>query len=891
MYERPRLDSDIRFEGLSLRRITGNRKLRGRVGGGAEVKGYLPNVKGRVWARVPTLRFGENTYRSAQLEVSLKKGDVLLDYAGVERKGGGRIRAWGAYRKSGEIKLTAQIEKMPLIGIPGLSQVAPKQVSGDLSGSINVTGTTDWPILAGDIKLADAEVRGAYMGTAKIHVEPGARESDISGDLFGHFNVDGKVALQPKPRLALDVSFDRFPIRKVMPEMEQVAGARGFVTGKMGLALTSKGVSSASVRLEELQVTMLSPTLDPTLPPEKITVKNQEPIVVDYNGRRVAIRSFHMAGAGGDFQIGGWASPKDSRLRLGGRIGLKPLELFAPEQLDGLGGSVIADVSIRGPLSKPQVRGRVDLADASVLLAGRESPIVLPSGTVTVRDRGRGWELLAVALEELKIGIGGEMLRADGKLTLAGTTPKKYNLRVSGVVSGEALEVAAPKTVSRARGGAKVDVTISGTAKDQSIEGTATLKRTELYLRGVRRDIVVTAGQLDFDGSRLTVRGFRAKVDEGYVQASGHAILKEQKLTEVDFKIDAQNIPYRKPRVFDVEASADLRLTGDREGITLSGQVNILDGRYVQRFDVVRQAFLKKRVYEGRAETWKDNPWLANLQLNLSVATAGNVFIQNNLADMRLDGSIYVGGRLADPKLAGQIQVDEGTFRIPFMRGTYEVRSGEVDFNRGKEPYLNLVGETTVRDRADNEHVITLTLKGFLSEIRIDLRSDTNLPKSQILLLLTAGRTTDTLRQDFRGRGDTGPGTGRTGSALDVYDPMLKQVSGDFLSDLVAKPIKDITRLDLFRLELGTSAVQLRIEKRLGRYFKLVGETEFGLMGRQRQEGRLQGKFHDNIYLDLKGRRLIPGEDVFEEEDPLQGRIQLRYRLQFKGGLIRSLGF
>ena len=46
-----------------------------------------------------------------------------------------------------------------------------------------------------------------------------------------------------------------------------------------------------------------------------------------------------------------------------------------------------------------------------------------------------------------------------------------------------------------------------------------------------------------------------------------------------------------------------------------------------------------------------------------------------------------------------------------------------------------------------------------------------------------------------------------------------------------------------------------------------------------------------NVYLDGKGRRLIPGEDVFEEEDPLQGRIQLRYRIRFKGGLLRSFGF
>ena len=159
-----------------------------------------------------------------------------------------------------------------------------------------------------------------------------------------------------------------------------------------------------------------------------------------------------------------------------------------------------------------------------------------------------------------------------------------------------------------------------------------------------------------------------------------------------------------------------------------------------------------------------------------------------------------------------------------------------------------------------------------------------------VITLIASGKTTDALRQNFKG-GDSGPGISSSASPLDLYDPMIKQVSGDFLSDLMAKPIKDITKLDLFRLELGTETFQLRVEKRLGRYLTLRGESEFGLMGRQRQEGALEGKFSDDIYMDIKGRRLIPGEDVFEEEDPLQGRIQLRYRLRFRGSLRHSIGF
>jgi len=891
MYSQPRIRTDLGFSGLSLRSIIGGRQVRGRVKGGLRVSGPLSGLRGRFWGDIPKLMVKSQKYENGKVEVAISRGDYLLEYAGIEHAKGGRVRAWGAYRKGGGISLTAQLEKLPLAGIPGLTTIAPDTIAGLLDGRVEISGSQSWPILAGSIELLKAKVRGIYMGSTKVDIKPEAKVSDISGELFGHFKLSGEVALKPKPLLNLEVTFDKFPLEKLLPEMKEVANAQGHVSGKLEIALDQGGVKNMAAQLDELRVTMLQKSLDPLSPPEEFHIHNEKPILLAYNGQKLKIGSFHLTGAAGDFTLTGWASENNSDIRLNGSVGLKPLELFVREHLDELKGDVLANIKITGDLSKPRLAGSLKMKDASILLAERQQRLEFPSGTLRIRDKGKGWDRISVTLQRLMVKVGEEALYADGTLSLSEWKPERFALRLKGYLSGKALEIAAPKYVSHAHGKTKIDLQVSGTPEENDIKGTAVLERTEIALRGVRSHVVLESGELGFEGGRLTVNNFRGRIDDGYISGSGHIGLKGMQLAEVDLKISAQNIPYREPRVYEVEFGANIRVTGDREGMTVSGQVDLVDGRYVQKFDVVKQAFLKRRVSEASASSWKDNKTLANLALNLSVSTAGNIYIQNNIADMNLDGSIYVGGTLADPQLGGQIQVDEGNFRIPFMRGKYQVQKGIVDFNRGEEPYLDLSGETTVRDRTDTEHLVTLTLTGFLSEIRIDFTSDTNLPKSQILLLLASGRTTDSLRQDFKGARDTGPGTGRGGGALDVYDPMLKQVSGDFLSDLVAKPIKDITRMDLFRLELGTSAVQFRMEKRLGKYFKLIGETEFGLMGRQRQEGRLEGQFHDNIYFDVKGRRLIPGEDVFEEEDPLQGRIQLRYRLRFKGSLVRSLGF
>ncbi len=891
LYPHPRIRTNIGFDGLGIQTFIPGSGLRGRLKGGVQVSGPLPQLRGRVWAEMPSLRIRDHEYREGRAEISIDRGDYFLDYAGIRHEKGGRLRAWGSYKKGGAVELAAQLEKIPLSGIPGLSGLAPETISGLIDGRIDISGSQSWPIVSGVVELLNARVRDVFMGRARVEIKPEVNRSLISGELFDHFKVSGNLALKPKPKLNLEIAFNKFPIEKLVPVIKEAANAAGHVSGKLTITLDQTGLKRASAQVDELRITMLRESINPMIPPEELHIHNKEPMLLAFDGDRLRIRNFRITGAAGDFGITGWISENNSNLRLRGILDLRPLELFALEKLDEIKGKLSADVTMRGDPAKPRIRGSLNIRDGSILPSDRQRELEFPSGVLEIEDRGRGWDLLSVAVKKLTITIGDESLLADGRINLSKGKPDRFSLRLKGNISGKALEILAPEYISHAHGITRVDVSVTGTPEEQDIRGTAILGRTEIALRGVRNHIVAESGTVDFDGRRLNIRNLRGQIDEGHVSANGHMALTGMKISDIDLKISAQNIPYREPRVFEVEMGAALRVTGDGEDMTVSGQVDIVDGRYTQQFDVVRRAFLTRRVSEAPAKSWKDSPTFANLSLNLSVSTAGNVYIQNNIADMHLDGSIYVGGTLAKPQLGGQIQVNEGSFRIPFMRGRYAVQKGEVDFNRGDEPYLDLAGETSIRDNTDIEHLITLSLTGFLSEIRIDLTSDTNLPSSQILLLLAAGRTTDALRQDLRGSRDPGPGTGRTGGTLDVYDPMLKQVSGDFLSDLVARPIKDITRLDLFRLELGTSAVQFRMEKRLGRYFRLVGETEFGLMGRQRQEGRLEAQFHDNIYMDLTGRRLIPGEDVFEEEDPLQGRIQLRYRLRFKGGLVRSLGF
>ncbi len=887
----PRIEARLRIQDVALERMFG-RSVTGRLRGELRAKGPLGALSGALSLRVPRITVGKNRLRNGVLEASFRRGDLFLDYAALSAEPRGRIRAWGSMRAGGALDLTAQVETFALSSIPGLGRLAPRLVAGRLDGHLSLTGTRSWPVLDGVVRLLAARLRGIPVVDASVRIVPSASGSDVSGHLARGLQVSGRLVLKPEPKATLALSFRRYPLHRVLPELRSRARAKVFLTGRAELALDPEGLAGARVELSSVSVEVQAPSPDPLAEPRLLVFRNEGPVRLTLDGRRLTVDSLAFSGEGSSVRVDGWVSGKTIALRASGRLGLAALLPFLPPRLQvaSIEGSVGLRASLTGSPRSPKISGALTLRDAAVLLVNRPEPFALPSGRITLLGSPQGGYRFRVT--GVRVGIGAEALVLNGRISVPASGAPGYDLRAKGRLPAAILALVAPEEVSSAEGQVAVDLRLTGTSREPNMSGHVELSGIRLSLRGVRRRLEIQQARLAFQQHRITIQNFQGLVDDGTVSAKGYIVYEQGSLADVEVRIYAQTLPMRQPRVYELELNANVRLSAEPEGLTLTGRVDLLDARYIQKFDVVRAAFLRKRVYETSKPFWERSRLLRNLRLNLAVTTSGNTYIQNNIADIRLDGNIFLGGTLASPKLSGQIQAEEGTFRIPFMRGVYELRTGEIDFNRGDEPYLTLVGEASVRDSADQEHLVTLTLEGFLSKIRIDLSSDTNLPKSQILVLLAAGKTTDTMRHQLRGSSDAGPGShGATGNPLDTYDPVIKQVSGDFLSDLVAAPIKNVTKLDLFRLELGTETFQVRVEKRLGHYFRLRGESEFGLMGQQRQEGALEGKLHDDVYVDVKGRRLIPGEDVFEEEDPLQGRVQVRYRIRFRGGLLRSLGF
>ncbi|MBU1239363.1 translocation/assembly module TamB domain-containing protein, partial [Myxococcota bacterium] len=276
------------------------------------------------------------------------------------------------------------------------------------------------------------------------------------------------------------------------------------------------------------------------------------------------------------------------------------------------------------------------------------------------------------------------------------------------------------------------------------------------------------------------------------------------------------------------------------------------------------------RTSESSSSSMGSIRWLSDMRLDLIVQLTGDIEVDNNFAQTKLEGVANVSGTLGSPTIGGVISLNGGSFRIPMLRGTYEIKEGIVDFDRAKqvkhvkdEPYLDVTGEMIFTDRLQNEHIITLKLHGFISQLKLSWSSSTGLSSSQVLMLLMLNRTPDEIR-----RGETG-GIPDLGGVLEGLVPLNLQ------------------------LGISSEAVKVYVDKKfMKEHLILRGNVEVGFMGRQMQEAFLIFRLSDNVSVQAKARRKIAEEEaaIREDEDELQGRVELKYKLNLKGSWKDVLG-
>ncbi|MFH2004979.1 MAG: translocation/assembly module TamB domain-containing protein, partial [bacterium] len=888
MYRNAHLKAKGRFAGVNSAQPTRG-ALRGLFQGGFEAHGPLGFLRGRLFAHSNGLRVARQHYRKAELDVRFRPNLLQIDKALVYRNPQEYVRVKGQMYTGGRISLKVKIKQLPLSVVPSLSGPHPP-VSGRVdTDELTVSGTTAAPVLEGTVRLLRAAIQGVAAGDGAVQLSPGDGHTKLSGRLLSWLSiVTGKVTLGKRTAAELKLRFDDVELERYLPELRQHADTRGRASGTLALTVGDPGgVQQATLTIDKLKLKLKKP-FDPFEDrQETAELRNYGKIIVHYDGHRVTVKRLILTDKQEVHRVAihGSVGPKDSNLRIRGRVALLPLEILLGENVRRLRGVVGLDLSITGDPRDPQVQGAIYPASVKLRTTSLEGDLIVRGGIVRVSNR-----LLDV--RGLRIVMGDDEAELNGLVHLDNFKPKRLNLSLDGRLSPKALEVVLADWVMRAQGSpSRVDLRITGTATEPDIRGKVHLGRMQLGLRGLSKELALSSGRVDFRGGTVSLHGVRGTLGDGPFELDGEVHHKGFALAGLNLRFVGENIPHRSGGTYEVSINPNVTLSGKgdfrkcrprlstthqkeltqsgdpKQCYTLSGLINVVDGRYIQKYTInpVQRILSPSRTTESSEPFYADNAFLENLKLNLTVSTSGTFRVKNNIADIGLEGDVSVTGFLPQMRIGGNIDFKEGSFRIPFLRGRYSGVSGSVDFDRGRtegrdEPYVRLSGTSTFIDRSETEHEITLTVTGYLSRLVPQWSTNTGLTSSQTLTLLVTSRTPDELRK------------GRSASIPNL-----------------APLIENYLPIDL-QLDLSSDFVQVYVEKKLGRFFKLRGEVEMGYSGSQRQEGMVIFKLLDRVQVVAKAKRREQGEDVTTEDDTLSGRIEVKYKIRLRGGLRRALG-
>lgn len=558
----------------------------------------------------------------------------------------------------------------------------------------------------------------------------------------------------------------------------------------------------------------------------------------------------------GEMALRGLYSPDDVNLHVLGQIRLELLEDMLRSTFRHTHGGAKVDVLLRGRPDDLMLAGRAELQGARLVPHAIETPIDMTSGILEM-EPGR------LSLRKLRAVVDGVATTAEGSVEVQHLTPLELgqiDFVLGGDVSSRLLQWRFAQNIAEARGSLGVrKLHVTGTFRNPEVEGslvandlflnlrrfhelwfhrgTVTLSRT----RGGSGRVIVgcpsekpagcqpLAGTVDGDGKlqlngRIEHSGLGGFMKPNWYQALDH----------VRAAVLLENVRHTASGVYNVEISTPepgLQLIGNRDEMRLSGDVEVVSGRYMQDFDLSERVLSARRVVEEEPPFWEGDPFLSSLLLNLNVRTRGTFRVYNNIADLRLATRDFtISGPVDSVAMGGVIRAESGFFFIPGVRGEFEVRGdSKLEFSpvaRWPEtPWVDVRGSARELDQNDQSRNIELALRGKVKELRPECLSSENLSASDCVSLLLFGDDGADPR-----RGPIAVGSSSTRPLL-AGNSAAKLISSQLITNQVTDPLREKLRLDTVRIQFGVSTFDVRLCKRFGLYLRMCGLAEWGVLG------------------------------------------------------------
>ena len=920
--------------------------LGGRLSGSASASGRLDRLQAKAHTDFDGLTIAGDRYQfpeNAQVTVN-PDGSMKVGFA-VERLGGGALSVKADIDSAGGLTGGLLVDALPLQPLGILGGIKDSSVGGTLSTSIDLSGTLDAPTADGELQWLRGWFGDTFLGANSLRVDTvGPGVVKLSGSLMqGDVKLEATVATTAPYDTTVKIDLRRVELDQLIPEYTEPYDAHGWVTGQVVLSMPLLPVPGRPLEmvatLSEAQVSIANE--DPNGRPAPIQIRNKAstPIEILYQDDRLALRKpITLIGPGGvEFDVSGGMDGDRLKGSIEGNFDLALLQPYLRSYLDSITGQLAIAVKIDGTLDDPQIESLIVLGDENndIVMhpAGQDALITVPRGAlVSMTNDHITTTGLSVVVDDMYKDQNGERaadknkqkehrLHIRGGVELADFKPTKLGVQIDGYLAGKLLVILAPQVFSQASGYAEVNLTVGGTLDNPApllevyFERDLDLRITP---RGLRRELKFKRGEVSLDRNRLVLAEIGGTIDDEGRFRDIDAVVRLRDWAPVDMQLaaSADTVSYRIPGELELTFNInDLRVSNradsaflassprtDRDpsdgsetrefapvtNLTISGNIEVVDGRYVRDFNLIKDALIPADSGGGSSSKpfYEDIPLLGDAGLALTIDTRG-FYVQNNLADIQLAGRVNISGQVRDPKLDGDVRVLHGEFKLPGVRARFTRTQGSVSFSRFKDfpddtPTLDVTSESDYRDPSGQEHLVTLSIAGTLSALDWDLFTSSGLNKGQTVTMLFSGRTPEEFRKTL---GDQAPGGRDPGRVETSTDPiegvgaqLVKEFGTELISLLIEDKLRNLTTLDVARLEIGTGSIGFHAEKELLQNLRILGDLEQTLRGRTYD---VRGQLRLTDRWSFEGEHLSKNFEDDSEEDISETRVRAVWRRFF----------
>ncbi len=485
------------------------------------------------------------------------------------------------------------------------------------------------------------------------------------------------------------------------------------------------------------------------------------------------------------------------------------LQPFLPHDVQ-VSGRGSYDLSWNGTLSQPHPVGTLRLNDGRIqtepgappfeqinlVCSVQDSTFSLDSLSGVVRQTPFRLQAKATVRPRGEFAVQLDLSASDfGTMTGEGTVSSdslRFNARIR-EMNLATLQPFLPE-LGGLSGTLNAELSASGQIADPSIDGHLEIR--ELSFQPAWFDSPFNQGtvKIDFSKDQIRVDTLLVRKNQGTVFVSGSLVHDRGALSKVDLNVSVDDLEINRPKELILAVKSARLVYQSQNGYhLLDGDVILGESRMLMNF---RPQSILPFAQAAQKPARELPSLLQATRMNVRLRESENLWVDNNLARLRLHTELGLIGSPAQPNITGRVVVEEGY--VLYLDRKFQVKQGVVDFIDPDRlnPVIDFNAQATVTSYQATEataYVITLAITGPLDEAVVELTSDPPLDKSNILSLLTIGAT----REQFGGQ----DAEGKDASLASVLKERAQSISSQKVAGYTSRKVGSFLGLEQFTIE------------------------------------------------------------------------------------------